>query len=152
MPSSQASPTSPMPFQPLTAGRRTKYSGARVFWVTIAIISILAVWSSVVDNHGRNLVADSHKLSRRGAIVSDPVFISSATDTHNGVDLDVCQLIIGVQSKLTAFPESATWFIPPPTNANSSKRTVPTRKLATFPTSSSIIASSIMPNRSRSSS
>lgn len=80
-----------MPFQPLTAGRRTKYSGARVFWVTIAIISILAVWSSVADNHGRNSVADSHKLSRRAAIVSDQLFISSAIDTHNGVDLDVCQ-------------------------------------------------------------
>lgn len=87
----QASPSSTVPFQPLTAWRRRKYFAAHGFWVAIVVLSVLAVWTAVVDNHGRNPVADSHKLSRRAAVIHDLVFFnSSAVDSHNDVDLDVC--------------------------------------------------------------
>ena len=54
-------------------------------------MSALAVWSSVVDNYGRNSVADSHKLSRRTAVVNDPAFKQSAINSHDGADLEVRQ-------------------------------------------------------------
>lgn len=69
--------------------QRKKYSAARAFFIFIAIISVLALWSIVLGGNARSSPGRSRRLGRRGMAIDDRVFPQSTNGSHNVADLDV---------------------------------------------------------------
>ena len=141
--------------QALHTRPRQKYSAARAFYLTILIISALAVLSIANQRTSRHLInSPKHGLFHR----SNPVAIEGFLHQSNGDlrrrDEAVRWISLGMNlcedfclAYTTAF-ESADSSIPPKTNALSSAPTARTRKQASFLTYNYTIASCTRPNLS----
>ena len=75
-----------------TAGPRRKYSAARAFFVSILVISAIALWCFVVNREGRFSTKESHKLFRRGGLPDEETPLGGARGAHGAsksTDLEV---------------------------------------------------------------